>query len=133
MPAVPHIFLTSHADGCVLVWDKDREDTTAFVAPPPPPEDPSTTSPRAKATESPDGATLLPAHAMDMMVTRPNLPPVTENTKKRGSAAVAANPVSHWRVSRKAVTAFCFSPDAQFCAIVGQDGCLRIVDLVAEK
>jgi len=31
------------------------------------------------------------------------------------------------------VLAFAISPDQQLCATVGEDGCLRIIDLVEEK
>jgi len=65
------------------------------------------------------------------------------------------NPVSHWKVSKQAINgeslvfstlpfrmlahaslvtlAFAISPDQQLCATVGEDGCLRIIDLVEEK
>lgn len=29
--------------------------------------------------------------------------------------------------------AFAFSPDAEFCAVVGDDGCLRIIDMGTES
>ncbi|KAG5460495.1 MAG: hypothetical protein BJ554DRAFT_7453 [Olpidium bornovanus] len=41
------------------------------------------------------------------------------------------NPVSHYQVGGgKAVKALAFSPDCEHVAIVGVDGCLRIVDFV---
>ena len=65
----------------------------------------------------------------------------------------AKNPVSHWRVSRRGIvgerdsrsrivgtttnTAYCadfvFSPDAKFLAAISEDGCLRVIDTVAEQ
>ncbi|CAG8551522.1 2620_t:CDS:2 [Diversispora eburnea] len=42
------------------------------------------------------------------------------------------NPVSYWQVSKKAITAFAFSPDCQHVAIVSMEGCLRIIDFVKE-
>ncbi|CAG8610593.1 15912_t:CDS:2, partial [Racocetra persica] len=42
------------------------------------------------------------------------------------------NPVSHWQVSKKAVTAFAFSPDCQHVATVSIDGFLRIIDFKQE-
>ncbi|CAG8475617.1 4438_t:CDS:2 [Dentiscutata heterogama] len=42
------------------------------------------------------------------------------------------NPVSYWQVSKKAVTAFAFSPDCQHVATVSIDGFLRIIDFKQE-
>ncbi|RKP39591.1 WD40-repeat-containing domain protein, partial [Dimargaris cristalligena] len=42
------------------------------------------------------------------------------------------NPVTYWQASKKAVTAFAFSPDCQHVAIVSMDGRLRIVDFLTE-
>ncbi|PKC74547.1 WD40 repeat-like protein [Rhizophagus irregularis] len=50
----------------------------------------------------------------------------------RPSKNAKHNPVSHWQVSKKSVTAFAFSPDCQHVAIVSVDGCLRIIDFVQE-
>ncbi|CAG8562296.1 11217_t:CDS:2 [Funneliformis mosseae] len=50
----------------------------------------------------------------------------------RPSKNAKHNPVSHWQVSKKSVTAFAFSPDCQHVAIVSVDGCLRIIDFVEE-
>ncbi|KAE8224515.1 hypothetical protein CF319_g2605 [Tilletia indica] len=43
------------------------------------------------------------------------------------------NPVSHWRVSRKRITDFAFSPDLLHVALTCEDGNLRIVDLGSER
>ncbi|RUP50936.1 hypothetical protein BC936DRAFT_137062 [Jimgerdemannia flammicorona] len=43
------------------------------------------------------------------------------------------NPVAHWQVSKKAITAFAFSPDLQHVAVVGMDGLLRVIDWEKEK
>ncbi|KAK3825813.1 MAG: WD40-repeat-containing domain protein [Benniella sp.] len=43
------------------------------------------------------------------------------------------NPVSHWQVSSKPITAFAFSPDLQHVAVVSMDGNLRIIDLRTER
>ncbi|KAI9315108.1 WD40-repeat-containing domain protein [Dichotomocladium elegans] len=42
------------------------------------------------------------------------------------------NPVSHWKLSNKSITAFAFSPDCQHVAVVGLDGLLRIINFVRE-
>ncbi|KAG0144661.1 hypothetical protein CROQUDRAFT_659726 [Cronartium quercuum f. sp. fusiforme G11] len=43
------------------------------------------------------------------------------------------NPVLHWRLSRKAVRDLALSPDLQHCAVVSEDGCLRIIDVAGER
>ncbi|KAF9928290.1 hypothetical protein FBU30_002512 [Linnemannia zychae] len=43
------------------------------------------------------------------------------------------NPISHWQVSKKPITAFAFSPDLQHVAVVAMDGALRIIDFHQEK
>lgn len=65
---------------------------------------------------------------------------------------VPKNPVSHWRVSKKKVVGsysrymsvdvhvihdiyedFVFSPDVKYVAAISEDGCLRVIDAVAEQ
>ncbi|KAI9357750.1 WD40-repeat-containing domain protein [Pilaira anomala] len=43
------------------------------------------------------------------------------------------NPVAHWRVSDKGITAFAFSPNRQFICIVGKDGLMRTIDYTNER
>ncbi|KAI1308742.1 hypothetical protein EDD11_004180 [Mortierella claussenii] len=43
------------------------------------------------------------------------------------------NPISHWQVCKKPITAFAFSPDLQHVAVVSMDGCLRVVDFRSER
>ncbi|KAI9262119.1 WD40-repeat-containing domain protein [Phascolomyces articulosus] len=52
-------------------------------------------------------------------------------TKPRKSAKY--NPVSHWKVSDKSITAFEFSPDGSNVAIACSDGTLRIIDYTTER
>ncbi|KNC85326.1 hypothetical protein SARC_02473 [Sphaeroforma arctica JP610] len=44
-----------------------------------------------------------------------------------------SNPITRWRVGKGSINAFQFSPDQQSVAIVSQDGCLRIVDVKADR
>ena len=65
---------------------------------------------------------------------------------------IPKNPVSHWRVSKKKVVGSCFkriyvdmhfihdlyedfvfSPDVKFVGAISEDGCLRVIDAVAEQ
>ncbi|KAI8147105.1 WD40-repeat-containing domain protein [Fennellomyces sp. T-0311] len=52
-------------------------------------------------------------------------------TKPRKSAKY--NPVSHWKVSSKGVTAFEFSPDGSNVAVVCADGTMRVIDYTNER
>lgn len=75
--------------------------------------------------------------------------PVPVGTKPE-KEKTAKNPVSHWRVSRRSIVGksalsdvspavliaildFVFSPDAKFAAVIAEDGCLRVIDTVAEQ
>lgn len=144
----------------MLIWDRDREDWSGFSATPAPSAHLRSHGTPGKENElngsSADGSTSgsgdkhapvskeLPAGTGDLIVTTPA--PVD----KKGVGTSKFNPVSHWRVSKKAIkgaclllpldevtdltpAAFTFSPDLKYCATVGDDGCLRIIDLASEK
>lgn len=114
-----NLFLTSHADGTMLVWDKDREDWSGFT----PTSVPSGASLRTPSLggaskendwgsstngegsytgndskHAPMSSTSLPAGMSDLVVSRP------ANVDKKGGVTTKYNPVSHWRVSKKAIT-----------------------------
>ena len=97
--------MTSHADGTIVVWNKDREDWAGFVPRPPH----ATRSP--SGTENEGGAEAMeeegkptrvssgsPTRTGDIVVTRPAA------VDKKGVGTSKFNPVRHWRVSNKAVT-----------------------------
>ncbi|SGY72562.1 BQ5605_C005g03182 [Microbotryum silenes-dioicae] len=103
-----NLFLTSHADGTLLVWDKDREDWSGFV-PTPVPTGLNLRSVHGVGAASGkendwDGTQIkhAPSDAGDLaglgdiIVSRP------APFDKKGQAT-KFNPVSHWRVSRKAI------------------------------
>ncbi|GAA5931461.1 uncharacterized protein JCM15063_001474 [Sporobolomyces koalae] len=125
-----NLFLTSHADGTILIWDKDREDWNGFVP---------NTVPREskhglnKENEWSDSKVAFGEEAKavvgseELIVSKPPL------LDKKGQSMAKFNPVSHWRVSKQAIYSFAVSPDLQYCATVGEDGCLRIIDFVEEK
>ncbi|KAL8283610.1 hypothetical protein RQP46_005405 [Phenoliferia psychrophenolica] len=143
---VANLFITSHADGSVCTWDKDREDWTGFA--------PTVPGPRAghaggkenewngngnggsSKTSSGEGSVVEEKHAPvggqqpagmgDITVSKP------AQVDKKGQSMTKFNPISHWRVSKKAITAFAFSPGLDFVAVVGEDGCLRVIDTTSE-
>ncbi|KAJ7481231.1 catabolite repression protein creC [Mycena galericulata] len=105
VPSSSSLFLVAHADGTVIVYDKEREDGTEW--------DPIDS----------------------IFVTMPPWHPVSgAGVGTPGKVdKVAKNPVSHWRVSRRAVVDFVFSPDVKYVAAISEDGCLRVIDALAEQ
>lgn len=66
-----------------------------------------------------------------MFVTPPPWHP--EATGRGEKGVVAKNPVSHWRLCRRGVVDFVFSPDIKYVAAISEDGCLRVIDPLAEQ
>ncbi|KAK4058932.1 hypothetical protein OIO90_000378 [Microbotryomycetes sp. JL221] len=150
-----NLFLTSHVDGTILVWDKDKEDWSGFQPTPISNESSSLdiknqTRPQENnsihfsgdvfeikkklnlnggggSSSSLNSTTTTTMTMGDIVVSRPNV------VDKKGQNTTKFNPISHWRVSRKSITAFAFSPDLQLCAVVGEDGCLRIINTAEER
>jgi catabolite repression protein CreC len=138
VPNSPNLFIVSHLDGTVIVYDKEREDGI-FV-----PQDPETNGnqwdPRYNIF-----VTMPPWHHASGYV-----PPASGKPDKEKAIK---NPVSHWRVSRKAIVGklasgyslrmlpnnldplqdFVFSPDVKYVAAISEDGCLRVIDALAEQ
>jgi len=136
------------------VYDKERDDGT-FT-----PQDPTSTPPSAAEG---NGAAPLSQDALShgewdptdtIFVTMPPWHPVTSGGGLGGPGRpdkekAAKNPVSHWRVSRRnvfgegsslngeesslMVTDFVFSPDVKYVAAISEDGCLRVIDALAEQ
>lgn len=149
MPASTTLFLVSHADGTIVVYDKEKEDGT-FT-----PQEPS--APAADASSSSDeGSSHKEWDPLDnIFVTMPPWHPVTSGAAFNGGKAdkekVAKNPVSHWRISKRSVVGktvllktfrlffpqvvldFVFSPDVKYVAAISEDGCLRVIDALQEQ
>ncbi|KAH9945801.1 WD40 repeat-like protein [Epithele typhae] len=133
VPESPNLFLVSHADGTIVVYDKEREDG-AFT-----PHEPGS----APSTSHLDGSSSSDSQGEwnpldSIFVTMPPWHPVTVGGSaplgsKPEKEKTAKNPVSHWRVSRRSIVDFVFSPDAKFLAAISEDGCLRVIDTVAEQ
>ncbi|PWW80794.1 WD40 repeat-like protein [Tuber magnatum] len=113
IPGTENLFLAAHQDGSLIVYDKEKEDAPFM------PEDPLDTTelPEGIAAGS-DTAGLLRYFSV---------------SKSVGSKNQRTNPVSYWSVSRSAITAFAFSPDSQYVAVVAEDQCLRVINIVKEK
>ncbi|KAJ6618811.1 WD40-repeat-containing domain protein [Mycena sp. CBHHK59/15] len=121
VPCSSTLFLVAHADGTIIVYDKERDDGT-FT-----PQDPN-----VAPTDSPKEWDPIDS----IFVTMPPWHPVSSGaglTAPGKVEKVAKNPVSHWRVSRRAVVDFVFSPDVKYVAAISEDGCLRVIDALAEQ
>ncbi|KAG2366041.1 WD40-repeat-containing domain protein [Suillus spraguei] len=128
VPSSQTLFLVSHADGTIIVYDKEREDGLFTASVP----NGLTNTPHITINAhhvSPISGEWDPLSTM--FVTPPPWHP--EATGKGEKGVVAKNPVSHWRLCRRGVVDFVFSPDNKYVAAISEDGCLRVIDPLAEQ
>ncbi|KAJ8522375.1 hypothetical protein ONZ45_g1015 [Pleurotus djamor] len=121
VPSSPTLFLVAHADGTIIIYDKEREDGS-FT-----PKNPNAVG----STDANGGWNPLD----EIFVTIPPWHPTasTGNSGKGDKDKTVKNPVSHWRVSRKNVADFAFSSDNKYVAAISDDGCLRVIDALGEQ
>lgn len=110
IPGAENLFLASHMDGTLVVYDKEKEDSI-FT-----PEDEG--DPRASGDTNGTG--------------RVNYTSQIYVHKSVHSRNQKANPVAVWKLSNQRINAFAFSPDNQHLAVVSEDGTLRIIDYLKE-
>ncbi|KAG0701508.1 WD40 repeat-like protein [Suillus ampliporus] len=129
VPSSPTLFLVSHADGTIIVYDKEREDGlfTANIPNGPTNTPHITVNANVHPTSESDEWDPLST----IFVTPPPWHPEAVGRGEKGVAA--KNPVSHWRLSRRGVVDFVFSPDVKYIAAISEDGCLRVIDPLAEQ
>lgn len=127
VPSSATLFLVSHADGTIVVYDKERDDG-AFM-----PQEPVGRLPSSPS----EGDTLQKEWdpTDTIFVTMPPWHPVMSGNGagKSDREKTAKNPVSHWRVSRRGILDFVFSPDVKYVGAISEDGCLRVIDALAEQ
>lgn len=104
MPESPNLFLVSHADGTIIVYDKERED--GVFIPNEPGISPPSSTPLDGSSSSSSQAEWNPLDSI--FVTMPPWHPVTVGGPAHAGARsekekTAKNPVSHWRVSRRSI------------------------------
>ena len=108
MPGSASFFLVSHADGTIIVYEKDREDGPFTPRLPPTGVGPPLAHPQAQTPTSGGGG--APPHAeyfeapwdpMDDMLVTPNHAGGAVGPNEKGPPK--KNPVSHWRVSKKSI------------------------------
>ena len=106
IPGSENLFLASHMDGTLIVYDKDRDDAV-FV-----PEE---------ATQSASGTDGDRLDSTSLQIHK------SVNSKNQ-----KANPVASWKISNQKINSFAFSPDSRHLAVVSEDGSLRIIDYLNE-
>lgn len=151
VPTSSTLFLVSHADGTIIVYDKERDDgvfsvmvpiiqTSALLH----------SNPHTSQNQSQSAGGWDPLTTMYVTVP-PWHPEANVSGGMRVDRGVAKNPVSHWRLSKRAVVGtylcylcicdhlelfildFVFSPDVKHVAAISEDGCLRVIDAFAEQ
>lgn len=106
VPNSPNLFLVSHADGTIVVYDKEREDG---VFAPTEPGTSSGSAPGSPVEGAASGSSVGEWDPLDsIFVTMPPWHPVTaggvvSSGGKQDKDKTAKNPVSHWKVSRKSI------------------------------
>ena len=123
IPGSEHLFMASHMDGSLVVYDKEKEDAI-FAAEEedgaqsqqPPPAQHSLTNGGANGTNG------TVNHSSHIQV-----------TKSVHSKNQKTNPVAVWKLSNHRINAFAFSPDNRHLAVVSEDGSLRIIDYLKEQ
>lgn len=107
IPGSENLFLASHMDGTLVVYDKEKEDSAFFVE--------------------------EMGHDDEVYTNGDNDDSILDVTKSVNSANQKTNPVACWKISQQMVNQFAFSPDSRHLAVVSEDGCLRIIDYLQER
>jgi WD40 repeat protein len=107
IPGSENLFLASHLDGTLIVYDREREDA-AFV-----PEINGLYGGEINGNTNVAGSMHV--------------------NKSVNSKNQKTNPVASWKISNQRINAFAFSPDSRHLAVVSEDGSLRIIDYLRES
>ncbi|KAG9226594.1 hypothetical protein CCMSSC00406_0006181 [Pleurotus cornucopiae] len=123
VPNSPTLFLVAHADGTIIIYDKERDDGSI------------TPRNHAQASTDANGDAPKPWNPLnEIFVTMPPWHPTAGiGSGKNDKDRAVKNPVSHWRVSNKSVVDFVFSSDNKYVAAISDDGCLRVIDALGEQ
>jgi catabolite repression protein CreC len=107
LPNKENLFIAAHMDGTLIVYDKEKEDST-FVG---------------------DDSNLENGHTNGHTPSNYGFQ-VKKSVQSRDQKA---NPVAVWKLSPMKINAISFSPDGALLAAVCEDGTLTIFDYIAEK
>ncbi|KAG8760766.1 hypothetical protein FRC14_002062 [Serendipita sp. 396] len=136
VPSSVNLFVAGYADGTMVVFDRDREDGhftprephgPEIVSPPLPSPGLSSKGATAAPSSGYQAATYSEWDPLSNLFVTPNPLGLGGNEK------TLKNPVSHWKVSKKKILDFVFSPDVRYVAVVSEDGCLRVIDALHER
>lgn len=104
IPGSENLFMAAHANGRLVVYDKEKEDA------------PFTTEvPQPEETSKPSGRQPL------------------QVLKSVNSRNQKTNPVALWKLANQRISQFAFSPDQRHLAVVLEDGSLRVMDYLKEE
>jgi catabolite repression protein CreC len=106
IPSSENLFLASHMDGTLVVYDKEKEDAPFFAE---------------EVMQEENNAFIDDDNTVLNVIKSVN----SKNQK--------SNPVACWSVSGHRINQFEFSPDCRHLAVVSEDGCLRIIDYLKER
>ncbi|KOS14118.1 wd40 repeat-like protein [Malassezia pachydermatis] len=118
VPGHEYLLLTAHDDGCVYVWDLEREDGNEPKCPP----DPMEWRPTEQMVATP------PISRQEQQTSSGS----TWRLNRQRYTSSGVNPIAHWRVARDRLTDMAFCPTAQLLAVTSADGCLRLIDMDRE-
>lgn len=110
IPGSENLFLAAHSDGCLVVYDKEKDDS------------PFTPEESDNTTLSSSEESLNNTHSSLFKILK------SVNSKNQRT-----NPVAVWKLSNQKINNFAFSPDHRHLAVVLEDGTLRIIDYLKEK
>ncbi|KAI9446155.1 WD40 repeat-like protein [Lactarius indigo] len=125
VPSSPNLFLVSHADGTIIVYDKDRDDGV-FTAQPPTSSPVSSLRPPSNGPSSYFPGEWNPLDSI-FVTNSPMASCQCDKVPQEGAGEgdrdkATKNPVSHWKVSKRSVVDFVFSPDVKYVAAISEDG-----------
>ena len=106
IPSSENLFLASHTDGTLVVYDKEKEDAPFF----------------AEEIVHEENNVFIDDDSTVLNVIK------SVNSKNQKT-----NPVACWSVSGHRINQFEFSPDCRHLAVVSEDGCLRVIDYLKER
>lgn len=121
IPGSDNLFLASHMDGSLVVYDKEKEDAPFL------PEEDEVPAPNGSSVSSSEnGHATNGSNGVDHKTKLQIYKSVYSKNQK-------VNPVASWKLSNQRINAFAFSPDNRHLAVVSEDGTLRIIDYLKEE
>jgi catabolite repression protein CreC len=107
VPGSENLFLAAHADGQLIVYDKEKEDAP-FIP---------------EMHQTSDGEVKGKANQQKSL----------QVLKSVNSRNQKTNPIAVWRLSNQRINQFAFSPDHRHLAMVLEDGTMRIMNYLSEE